>query len=150
MAANIVFIVLNSAVKSRIVCDLAEKCYLNDRRIVVFSESDEECRKFDSLLWTWKQQSFVPHKYIEKLSEPQQEPIVITSQIESNANFDTVLMIDPLPVETVVMFQEAIDFAEKYDSQGIELSRKRYKIYKEHNLNIDTLQPGEFLHTASI
>ena len=149
MAAQIVFIVLNSDVKSRIVCDLAEKCYLNDRRIVIFSENEEECKKYDSLLWTWKQQSFVPHKYVEKLSEPHQEPIVLTTNIETPVDFDTILMIDPLPIESVNQFNTAIDFAEKYDSQGIERSRSRYKIYKEHNLNIDTLQPGEFLHSSS-
>ncbi|MCK4754438.1 MAG: DNA polymerase III subunit chi, partial [Calditrichia bacterium] len=62
MSTGIFFIVLKSAVKSRIVCDLAEKCYLNNRRIVIYTNSEEECNKFDSLLWTWKQQSFVPHK----------------------------------------------------------------------------------------
>ena len=149
MAANIVFIVLNSAVKSRIVCDLAEKCYLNNNKIVIYSNSEEELKKYDSLLWTWKQQSFVPHKYVDNLSEDYPEPIVLTTQIDKPSEFDTVLMIDPLPIETVNHFATAIDFAEKYDSEGIEQSRARYKMYKQNQLKIDTLQPGEFLHTAS-
>ena len=149
MATDIVFIVLNSAVKSRIVCDLAEKCYLNNRRIAIYSSTEEECKKYDSLLWTWKQQSFVPHKYIDILSEPHKEPIILTTAIESPADYDTVLLIDPLPVESADKFSTVIDFAEKYDSHGIELSRDRYRVYKEHNLNIETLQPGEFLHSAT-
>ena len=56
-------------------------------------------------------------------------------------------MIDPLPIEIIDQFSTAIDFAEKYDAHGIELSRERYKLYKEHQLHIDTLQPGEFLHS---
>jgi len=149
MATDIVFIVLNSAVKSRIVCDLAEKCYLNNRRIAIFSGSEEECKKYDSLLWTWKQQSFVPHKYIDILSEPQKEPIVLTTKIDSSADYDTVLLIDPLPIELATKFSTVIDFAEKYDAHGIKLSRERYKVYNEHNLTIETLQPGEFLHSAT-
>ena len=149
MSAEIVFIVLNSAVKSRIVCDLAEKCYLNKQRIVIYTKSEEECEIIDSLLWTWKQQSFVPHKYLDRLSKSQNEPIVLTTNIESAAGYDTVLLVDPLPMEIISQFSKVIDFAEKYDSQGIELSRKRYKLYKDQNYNIDTLQPGEFLHTPS-
>lgn len=149
MSAEIVFIVLNSAVKSRIVCDLAEKCYLDKQRMVIYTKSEEECKIIDSLLWTWKQQSFVPHKYLDSLSNPQNEPIVLTTNIESAAGYDTVLLVDPLPIEIVSQFSKVIDFAEKYDSQGIELSRKRYKLYKDQNYNIATLQPGEFLHTPS-
>jgi DNA polymerase-3 subunit chi len=149
MAAEIVFIVLNSAVKSRIVCDLAENCYLNNRRIAIYASNEEECKKYDSLLWTWKQQSFVPHKYLYALSASQEEPIILTTQIDSPGDYDTVLMVDPLPLESVNQFSTVIDFAEKYDSQALELSRKRFKLYKEQNLKIETLQPGEYLHTAS-
>jgi DNA polymerase-3 subunit chi len=149
MSAEIVFIVLNSAVKPRIVCDLAEKCYLSNRRIVIYTSSEEEGKKIDSLLWTWKQQSFVPHKNIDSLSKPQKEPIVLTTRIDSPADYDTLLLVDPLPLEKVDQFATVIDFAEKYDSKGLGLSRKRFKLYKEQNLKISTLQPGEFLHTAS-
>ena len=149
MSAEIVFIVLNSAVKSRIVCDLAEKCFLNNQRLVIYTNSEDECKKIDSLLWTWKQQSFIPHICLDSLSKSQSEPIVLTTNIESPADYDTLLLVDPLPLETVNQFSTVIEFAEKYDSQGIELSRKRYKQYKDQNFNISTLQPGEFLHTAS-
>ena len=149
MSAEIIFIVLNSAVKARIVCDLAEKCYLNNRRIVIYTSSEEECKKFDSLLWTWKQQSFVPHKNIDSLSKSQKEPIILTTSIDSPADYDTLLLVDPLPLEKVNQFTTVIDFAEKYDSNGLELSRERFKLYKEQNLKINTLQPGEFLHNAS-
>ena len=149
MSAEIIFIVLNSAVKARIVCDLAEKCYLNNRRIVIYASSEEECKKFDSLLWTWKQQSFVPHKNIDSLSKSQKEPIILTTNIDSAADYDTLLLVDPLPLEKINQFTTVIDFAEKYDSNGLELSRERFKLYKEQNLKINTLQPGEFLHNAS-
>ena len=89
MVTDIVFIVLNSAVKARIVCDLAEKCFINNRRIAIYSSSEEECKKYDSLLWTWKQQSFVPHKFIDSLSEPHKEPIILTTKIDSSADLDS-------------------------------------------------------------
>ena len=149
MATNIIFIVLNSAVKSRIVCDLAENCYLNGERLVIYIKSEEECKKIDLLLWTWKQQSFVPHKYFDTLSTSQKEPIVLTTNIDTPVDYTTVILVDPLPLEKVNQFSKVIDFAEKYDSHGLELSRQRYKIYKDQGLKISTLQPGEFLHSAT-
>ena len=148
MNPNIVFIVLNSAVKSRIVCDLAEKCFLNNKRIVIYIEKEEECKLIDALLWTWKQQSFVPHKYLETLVNPQMEPVILTTGIEESAEYEILLMYDPLPMEIIKKFTVVIDFAEKYDSNGLQLSRDRYKIYRDHNFEINTMQPGEFLHTA--
>lgn len=147
-SVNVVFIVLNSAIKTRIVCELAEKCYLNQQRIVVFARDDEECKKIDALLWTWKQQSFVPHIYIPVLADPQFEPVVLTSKIDADTGYDTLLMLDPLPIEQIKYFQQVIDFAEKYDSHSIEQSRDRYKLYRDQQYHIETMQPGEFLHSV--
>ena len=148
MDTNIIFIVLNSAVKSRIVCDLAEKCYLDNQRIVIYAENENECKNIDMLLWTWKQQSFIPHMFLDSLSEPHQEPVIITSLIEANADYSNLLLVDPLPLAVVSQFPTVIDFAEKYEAQALESSRKRYKIYRDQNFKIETMPPGEFLHTT--
>lgn len=148
MENKFIFIVLNSAIKTRIVCDLAEKCFLNDQKTIIYVKDSEESKKFDSLLWTWKQQSFIPHLFVETLSSHHREPIVITNQIEDKQHYDTLLLVDPLPIEELLKFKTVIDFAERYDTSTLKLSRERYKAYREHNVNIETMQPGEFLHTA--
>ena len=147
MSDKVVFIVLNSAIKSRIVCDLAEKCYLDGKRLVIFSEKKETCTSLDAMLWTWKQQSFIPHKCLDSLNEAQSEPVVLTNNIISAAEYDTLMLHDPAPIEIICQFSNIIDFAEKYDTPALEKSRQRYKKYRDQNYSIETLQPGEFLHT---
>jgi DNA polymerase-3 subunit chi len=147
MSNKVDFIVLNSAIKLRIVCDLAEKLFLDGKRLVIYSEKDETSISLDSMLWTWKQQSFIPHKCLESLIEPQSEPVILTNQIESASGYDTLLLHDPLHIDIVNKFSNIIDFAEKYDAPALEASRKRYKIYRDQNYTINTLQPGEYLHT---
>ena len=119
MNTNVVFIVLNSAVKSRIVCDLAEKCYLDSQRLVIYAENENECKNLDMILWTWKQHSFVPHKYLDSLSEAHPEPVIITSRIEINADYGTLLLVDPLPLAVISQFPVVIDFAEKYHFRSL-------------------------------
>jgi DNA polymerase-3 subunit chi len=146
MTPEIVFIVLNSAMKPRIVCELAEKSYLNGKRVVIYAQSEAVCKQIDSLLWTWKQHSFVPHTYIDSLDSALIEPIVLTTNIDTPEGYDTILLVDPVPLEEVKKFNTVIEFAEKYDSHALQLSRKRYKLYRDHEFNIDTMQPGEYLH----
>ncbi len=148
MDTKIFFIVLNSAVKSRIVCDLAEKCYLENQRVIIYAENENECKNLDTLLWTWKQQSFIPHIFLDSLSERHPEPVIITSHIEANADYSTLLLADPLPLAVISQFSIVIDFAEKYEAQALESSRKRFKMYRDQNFKIDTMPPGEFLHTT--
>ena len=147
MDANIVFIVLTSDVKSRIVCELAEKCYLSDKRVVIYSKQVEECKKIDTLLWTWKQNSFIPHIYIDELSAAHREPIIVTTKINTLEDYDTLILMDPLPLKDISQFGLVIDFAEKYDSHALAESRERFKIYRDKMINIETMQPGEFLHS---
>ena len=146
MPEKVYFIVLNSAIKSRIVCDLAEKCYQDDKRLVIYSDTKEICSNLDKMLWTWKQQSFIPHKYIPSLENSEYEPVILTNNIQSAGDYDTILLHDPLPIEKLNRFTNIIDFAEKYDTQALEASRDRYKKYRGQKYAIDTLQPGEFLH----
>ena len=146
MATHLTFIVLNSAIKSRIVCDLTEKIFLENEKLVIYARQEAECQKLDSLLWTWKQQSFIPHACAEILTEMLPEPVVLTSRIEKPAGYTALLLVDPLPVEIVSQFPKVIDFAEKYDAESLVLSRKRYKEYRDGNFSIETLQPGEYLH----
>ena len=145
METKIYFIVLNSSQKQKVVCDLAEKCYLSKKRVVIFSEDQEKAKEIDSLLWTWKQSSFIPHIYSANLEAPFYEPVLVTSRISRNFDYEVLITLEAIPTETLNKFEIVIEFAEKYDITRLNESRKRYKMYKSQNYQIETLQPGEFL-----
>jgi DNA polymerase-3 subunit chi len=45
----------------RLACRIAEKAYLAKQKVVVLCEDAEVLRRFDELLWTFADGSFVPH-----------------------------------------------------------------------------------------
>jgi DNA polymerase-3 subunit chi len=145
LKTKIFFIVLSSAQKQKIVCDIIEKCYLANKRVVVYTRDQEEAHTVDQLLWTWKQSSFLPHLYSESLSTSHDEPIIITSQIEDCFDYNVLVLLDVVPKDTLNKFHTAIEFVEKYDITRLTESRERYKMYKADKYNIQTMQPGEFL-----
>jgi DNA polymerase-3 subunit chi len=147
---NIVFIVLSSAVKEKIVCDLAEKCFLSHKRVVILVKDENEAQQIDKLLWMWKQQSFVPHRYSESLDESFAESVVITTQVNKNPDFDILLTLHPVDWDILVKFGMVIDFAEKYDSHALQESRNRFRNFKEKGVSVSSMQPGEFLHSTLI
>jgi len=147
MSAKVVFILLTSAIKPRIVCDLAEKCYLDGKRLIIYAENADDTKRLDQLLWTWKQQSFIPHQYVEVLSELHPEPVILTNRIDQESDYSLIILFDPLPLEKLESYEMIIDFAEKYDISALSASRERFKTYRAHQYEIDSLPPGEFLHS---
>ena len=145
MSPQLYFIVLNSDIKKRIICDLTEKCYNESKKIVLYVQKPEEAEQLDNVLWTWKQSSFIPHVYVSCMDRTYPEPVVITNDIAENSDFQILLMVNPSPGDIIQKFRKVIDFAEKYDVRLLEASRERFRAYKAQNVNIHTLQPGEFM-----
>ena len=149
---EVIFIVLSSSNKNRVVCDLVEKLFLMHKHLLLYVQDEIEARKYDQLLWTWKQSSFIPHVYDNEFIVPHEETIVITSQkgieseiIKSDHGYDVCVMVDPVPFPVVDYFRQVIDFAEKYDQSRLIQSRERYKRMKSDDVILKTMQPGEFL-----
>lgn len=68
------------------ICRLVEKGYKQGSKpIYIHFDSENEAKEFDSLLWTFRQESFIPHTI---LGHPEEEktPVIIgwdTNQIET-------------------------------------------------------------------
>ena len=144
MTPEVIFIVLNSAVKQRTVCDLAEKLFLSRKRVAIHVADKQEGEMFDKLLWTWKQASFIPHKYIDQLSTPLEEPVVITPQIAATADYDALVLAAPADKEVTDRFPVILDFADKFDQARLLESRERYRLYRSYQYQLVDMQPGEF------
>ena len=62
----------------RLACKIVDKATQLDHHVFIHSTSDEEARKLDELLWTFSQNSFIPHRVVrEALPEPPLEPVLI-------------------------------------------------------------------------
>jgi DNA polymerase-3 subunit chi len=141
------FLVLSNNTKQKLICELTEKFYLAGKKTVILVKNTEQGNELDNLLWIWKQASFIPHLYNQQLSYKVLEPVVLTTHIENNPGFEFLLLAHPAPLDTILKFEQVIDFAEKYDSTLLNSSRDRFKIYRDNKLKVETWQPGDFLVT---
>ena len=53
-----------------VACRLLEKAYLRNHRVFVYCDHQEDARLLDELLWTYKEESFIPHNLQGEGPEP--------------------------------------------------------------------------------
>jgi len=67
------------AARLRLACRIAEKAYLAQQKVVVFSDDVSLIPKIDELLWTFGDGTFVPHDVVTRDGAVVEAPIALTS-----------------------------------------------------------------------
>lgn len=129
---TIEFIKLNRPERAAILCGLAEEFYLAGQRVLVMVKDDNQGVTLDRFMWTWKKGAFLPHVYDNGSVDCHDEAVVIVAREENPNGADVLLMGSPCSNEFVRHFRQAIDFAEAFDEDRLEISRQRFKAYRDH------------------
>jgi len=66
-------------VRMRLACRIAEKAYLAQQKVVVLLDDGESLRRFDELLWTFGDGSFVPHDSVSADGANCEAPVALTT-----------------------------------------------------------------------
>lgn len=124
----------------RLVCRIAEKAVQLDNHVYIHTESPTQGRKLDELLWTFSQNSFVPHRLLEQGMRQSIEPVLIGCDTEpSRERCDLLLNLG----------EDVPDFFSRYarvaevvdaDTRRRELGRQRYRYYRDRGYRLNTHQ----------
>jgi len=148
MKPVILFVELKLAAKNKYICEIAEKLYHNKISVCIYSP--ENFTQIDHLLWTWKQESFIPHQIYSNINK-NLEPVIISNSQESLASSQAIILNNPLPSEYLLKYNLIIDFAEIYRSDKKEESRQRFKKLRDTGeFDIHFSQLGAILAKKSI
>ena len=111
------------------ICRLVEKGYKQGSKpIYIHFDSENEAKEFDSLLWTFRQESFIPHTI---LGHPEQEktPVIIgwdTNQIETAEALINVSQGIPRASKSTSKIHEIVGSDENKKNKA----REKWKAYK--------------------
>ncbi len=135
-ATRIDFYVLESTAPSarlNFVCRLCEKAYLAGHRVFLLTRSKAQSGELDKLLWTFRDDAFVPHQQTES-GQPAAAAIIIGNELPgSDANdsgTDVLINLQdtvPAMAERFQRVAEVIDGSEQVRGAG----RKRFSDYKQ-------------------
>lgn len=124
------------------VCRLVEKAYKLQKRIHAHTVDASMARALDTLLWTFRQGSFVPHEILTPDCRPA-APVTIGSAApdDSPEPPDADLLIN-LADEVPAFYARYARIAEIIDGRpaGREAGRARHRFYRDQGLAPETLE----------
>ena len=117
------------------VCFLTRKLYKTGRKVIII-EIDDNLDKIDKLLWTFEQNSFLPHK-IHESGSCFDTPIILISATCSDKQsifdkYDSIINIYEKPVIDKIDDKSIYEFVEDIENKK-EISRKKYTLYRNNN-----------------
>jgi len=148
---KVVFVELNIQNKFRHTCDIVEKFYNSKKTLSIFVENSKNANTLDRQLWVWKQELFIPHILTNDFDQDFEEPVLITNNKNLSAVSKALVLFDPIPNDIFNNFEIVIDFAETYDPDRLQLSRKRYKDLRDsESFELHFFKLGAFLRTFQL
>lgn len=106
-------------------CRLADTAYRHGHAVFLWVP-EEQLKGFDALLWTFSENSFVPHGFVGS-----DEPVLIGATLPAQGEVLIPLAADPPPVAGFLRILEAVgDSPTERDE-----SRERFRYYRQQGLN---------------
>ncbi len=120
----------------RLACRVAEKAYLSRQRVVVWSDDAALLPRFDELLWTFGDGSFVPHDLLTS-EGPCEAPVVLTTGPMPPTHTDVLMNLGaslPPAYTGFTRIAEFLDARPEVRASG----RERFRAYKANAIEPTT------------
>lgn len=117
-------------------CQLLEKIYAEQKRVYINTSSKEEAERFDGLLWTYRDDSFLPHNLYNPTDDC--PPPIQIGYGETPAAHQEVLL--NLCKEIPRFYKQFTHVIEIVFSDPLvqQLARERFKQYRDQGCEINT------------
>ena len=119
-----------------VACRLLEKAYLHGHRVFVYCESQDDAERLDELLWTYRDDSFIPHNLQGEGPEPP-PPVQIGYRTEPRGFNDILLNMSPTIPDYFARFQRVMEIVAA-DDTAKEISRNHYREYRSKQCALHT------------
>ncbi len=117
-------------------CRLIEKAYKNRHRIYIHAENESDAHVLDELLWTYRDDSFLPHNLVGEGPELS-PPIQIGFQLKPDSQRDILINLSHQVPMFYTQFARVIEIV-SHDENIQTLSREHYRTYRSNGFEITT------------
>jgi DNA polymerase-3 subunit chi len=112
--------------QDRVVCQLCQKAYEGNHYTLLLTQSAEQTAHLDRQLWTYSDDSFVPHDSEE--SADFKTPILIQDQPEPKGDRQLLINLSNSIPGYFAQFERIIELVTEHNKQQ---AREHYSFYKE-------------------
>ena len=127
--AEVLFYHLDRQPLERVLPELLEKCLERGWRAVVQFGSEERCAAIDAHLWTYREDSFLPHG-AEQGPHAARQPVLLTLEADA-ANGATVrFVVDGAGIPALDGVDRLVMMFDGHDQDQLESARMQWKTLK--------------------
>jgi len=120
------------------VCRLIEKAYKQRHRIYIHTEEETIAHQLDEMLWTYRDDSFLPHNLYGEGPEPT-PPIQIGINATPEQHRDVLINLGQQIPTCHTQFKRIIEIIAD-DENAKTAGRERYRFYRTTGFEINTHQ----------
>lgn len=125
--------------RQQLACRIADKAYQQNCKIYIHTDSEQETRLLDDLLWTFKQDSFLPHA-CHGSEEQNNSAIVIGHQQQApNVNKDVLINLARQVPLFFSQFERVAEMINENEDQK-QHGRDRFRFYRDRGYELKTHQ----------
>jgi len=130
----------SSELQSRLlfVCRLTEKAYSLGHRIHIQTESEQQSKLLDDLLWQYAPSSFIPHKVLDG-DDGGRDPVSLGTSLAGATHADVLINLGKQASHAGDQFSR-INEVISADPESLEQGRDRYRDYKQKDYQIETFK----------
>ncbi len=117
-------------------CRLTEKAYRQKLKVYLKTESGEQDRTMDDLLWTFRAGSFVPHAIVSAENDPDIRVWLGHATAPQTTSDVLINLAADIPTN-FDQFERIVELVDQNDTIK-QAARERYRHYKQHGLELFT------------
>jgi len=122
----------------KLACRIVEKAYRLGHRVYVRTGNSDDTNALDDLLWTFSQNSFIPHQ-LSAESNSRESPVVIGEHPPAAECSDVVISVADDPVSNFTAYTRIVEIVGCEDDEKAS-GRNRFRYYREHGMEPNTHQ----------
>ena len=126
-----------SSNRFHLACRVTEKAWRQDHRVLIHTASEQEAERMDRLLWTFRDQSFLPHGRMSKV-DSHTTPVVITATGDPGEEHDVLVNLAPQVPSFFGRFARVAECVD-HEEAARTASRARFKFYRDRGYEVYTV-----------
>ena len=122
--------------QSLLACRLSEKAFKNGHQVYINTDSGQQLKQLDDMLWTFRDGSFLPHGLYEEAS-PNTHPVLLGHAVEPEGPSDVLVNLSNAVPSFFSRFNRVAELVGG-DAAQREYARERYRFYKDRGYTLNT------------
>lgn len=139
--AEVLFYHLTESTLEQALPSLVEKCLERGWKVVVQSGSPERLEALDTLLWTFREDAFIPHSMLRDGNEALQ-PVWLSCRTDNPNKADVRFMVDGATPPDLSTCLRGVYLFDGHDEAALAQARDRWKVEKSAGHAVTYWQQG--------